>query len=83
MNNINEFLIALNPVNWAKNGIESALTSLLESLITSSYYVCMIGGLIGIFLYIFGYEKGKKYPLTAIGIYLIINIIGSAILNAK
>ena len=82
MNNINEFLTAINPINWAKNGIESALTSLLESLVTSSYHICMIGGLIGILLYIFGYEKGKKYPLIAIAIYLIINIIGSAILNA-
>lgn len=51
------------------------------TIVLSSYYVCIVGGLIGLLLYIFGYEKGKNYPLISIAIYLIINIIGGVIFN--
>lgn len=51
------------------------------TIVLSSYYVCIVGGLIGLLLYIFGYEKGKNYPLISIGLYLIINIIGRALFN--
>lgn len=78
-----DFIDNLNPINWAKKGIDKALISLLDSVVASSYWLCLIGGLIGIFLYLFGYEKGKKYPFISIGIYLIINILGSVILGAK
>ena len=77
-----EFLEYLNPRNWAKWGIDKALISLLDSLISCSYWLCILGGMIGFFLWIFGYEKGKNYPTIFIGIYLIINIVGS-VLNVK
>ena len=76
------FLEYINPINWAKAGIDMALVSLLESLVSCSYWMCIIGGLIGLFLYIFGYEKGKNYPFISIGIYLIINILGAVIIGA-
>lgn len=67
----------LNPVNL----VNSFLRSLGEGIVLSSYWICVIGGMIGLILYIFGYEKGRKAPLLSIAIYLIINILGRVILN--
>ena len=67
----------LNPINW----VNSFLRSIGEGIVLSSYWICLIGGMIGLILYIFGYEKGKKAPMLSIAIYLIINIIGRVILN--
>ena len=67
----------LNPINW----VNSFLRSIGEGIVLSSYWICLIGGLIGLILYIFGYEKGRKAPMLSIAIYLIINIIGRVILG--
>ena len=67
----------LNPANW----VNSFLRSLGEGIVLSSYWICVIGGMIGLILYIFGYEKGRKAPLLSIAIYLIINILGTVILG--
>ena len=67
----------LNPINW----VNSFLRSVGEGIVLSSYWICLVGGLIGLILYIFGYEKGKKAPMLSIAIYLIINIIGRVILG--
>ena len=67
----------LNPANW----VNSFLRSLGEGIVLSSYWICLIGGMIGLILYIFGYEKGRKAPLLSIAIYLIINILGAVILG--
>ena len=67
----------INPMSLL-NGF---LRSLCEGIVLSSYWVCLIGGLIGLILYIFGYEKGKKAPLISIALYLIINILGRVILS--
>ena len=83
----------LSPLVWGELIINNAskkiglilselLNELLKDIILSSYWICVIGGLIGLILYIFGYEKGKKYPLISIAIYLIINILGTVILGA-
>ena len=67
----------LSPISWIK-----ILISYVGSrVILSSYWICLIGGMIGLILYIFGYEKGKNYPLISIAMYLIINIIGQVLLN--
>lgn len=67
----------LNPANW----VNSFLRSLGEGIVLSSYWICVIGGMIGLILYIFGYEKGRKAPMLSIAIYLIINILGAVILG--
>lgn len=67
----------INPMSL----LNSFLRSLCEGIVLSSYWICLIGGLIGLILYIFGYEKGKKAPMLSIAIYLIINIIGRVILS--
>ena len=67
----------LNPINW----VNSFIRSIGEGIVLSSYWICLIGGLIGLILYIFGYEKGRKAPMLSIAIYLIINIIGRVILG--
>ena len=66
-----------NPLNW----LSDLFYALCEGLILSSYWLCLIGGLVGLILYIFGYKKGKNYPLVSIALYLIINIIGRGLLN--
>ena len=66
-----------NPIDL----VVSFLHSVGEGIVLSSYWLCLIGSLIGLILYVFGYEKGKKYPLISIAIYLIINILGSVILG--
>ena len=67
----------INPMSW----LNSFLISLCEGIVLSSYWICLIGGLIGLILYVFGYEKGRKAPMLSIAIYLIINIIGRVILG--
>ena len=67
----------LNPINW----VNSFIRSLCEGIVLSSYWLCLIGGLIGLILYVFGYETGRKAPMLSIAIYLIINIIGRVILG--
>lgn len=69
--------MSLNPMSW----INELLTYIASGIVLSSYWICLIGGLIGLILYIFGYRKGKNYPLISIAMYLIINIIGRALLN--
>ena len=56
----------INPISW----LNSLLTYIGESIVLSSYWICLIGGLIGLILYIFGYEKGRKAPLISIALYL-------------
>ena len=65
-----------NPMDW----IKPLLYSIGSSVLLSSYWICLIGGMIGLILYVFGYEKGRKAPLISIALYLIINIIGKVIL---
>ena len=67
----------INPISW----LNSLLTYIGESIVLSSYWICLVGGVIGLILYIFGYEKGRKAPLLSIAIYLIINILGAVILG--
>jgi len=66
-----------NPMDW----IKPLLYSIGSSVLLSSYWICLIGGMIGLILYVFGYEKGRKAPLISIAMYLIINILGRVILN--
>ena len=61
--------------------INKLLNHIGTNIVLSSYWICLIGGLIGLILYVFGYEKGKKYPFISIALYLIINILGSVLLN--
>ena len=66
-----------NPMDW----IKPLLYSIGSSVLLSSYWICLIGGMIGLILYVFGYEKGRIAPLISIAMYLIINILGRVILN--
>ncbi|MBQ9011967.1 MAG: hypothetical protein IJ094_00020 [Bacilli bacterium] len=67
----------LSPGDW----INEVFKYVGTTVVLSSKWVCLISGIIGLILYIFGYEKGKNYPIISIAIYLIINIIGGAIFN--
>lgn len=67
----------LNPIDW----INSLLVCVGETIVLSNYWICLIGGLIGLILYIFGLKKGKDYAFIAPAVYMIIRILGGVILG--
>ena len=61
--------------------IGNFMLELLNTTIALSASVCLIAGLVGAILYIFGWEKGKKAPLLFWGIHLLIKIIGGVLIG--
>lgn len=68
---------AVNPWTY----IEEWLLEVGRDIVLSSYWICVIGGLIGIILYIFGCKKGKTVASITPVIYIIIRILGAVILG--
>ena len=64
-----------------EKGIANFILDLLNTAIELSTSVCLIAGLVGAILYIFGWEKGKKAPLLFGGIHLLIKIIGGVLIG--
>ena len=61
--------------------IETFIIELFKDIVLSSYYICLIGGLIGLVLYIFGCQRTKSAYMIAPVIYLIIRMLGSVLLG--
>ena len=61
--------------------IEAFIIELFKDIVLSSYYICLIGGLIGLVLYVFGCQKTKSAYMIAPVIYLIIRMLGSILLG--
>lgn len=57
------------------------LVELLNTLFTLSENICVVGGMIGIILFIFGWKKCKNVPFITWAIYIIIQIIGRVMLG--
>lgn len=77
-----------NPLDWGKlmitgasNQIEAVLYEIFKDVVLSSYWICVIGGVVGLILYLFGLNKGKDYAFIAPAIYMIIRIIGGVLLG--
>ena len=77
-----------NPLDWGKlmitgasNQIEAVLYEIFKDVVLSSYWICVIGGVVGLILYLFGLKKGKDYAFIAPAIYMIIRIIGGVLLG--
>lgn len=68
---------SLNP--WEH--IQSWLLELGKDVVLSSQYICVIAGMIGLILYLFGLKKGKTVASVSPIAYIIIRIIGSVILG--
>ena len=64
-----------------EKSIGNFMLELLNTTIALSASVCLIAGLVGAILYIFGWEKGKKAPLLFWGIHLLIKIIGGVLIG--
>lgn len=84
MNNLNLW----SPLNWgeimiegAHNKINMIITEIFKDIVLSSYSICLIGGLIGLILYLFGLKKGKDIAFISPVIYLIIRIIGGVLVG--
>lgn len=70
--------ILLHPIESLKEtGYE--LLILIEKF---SFNVCLVTGFVALLLYVFGYDKGKKWAFMIPCIYLILNIIIGVITNA-
>lgn len=70
--------ILLHPIESLKEtGYE--LLILIEKF---SFNVCLVAGFVALLLYVFGYDKGKKWAFMIPCIYLILSIIVGVITNA-
>lgn len=61
--------------------ISKLLEEFFKDIVLSSYWICLIAGLIGLLLYIFGCQKAKSVSTIAPVIYIIIRILGSVLLG--
>lgn len=84
MNNLNLW----NPFDWgeimitgAHNKINMIIAEIFKDIVLSSYSICLIGGLIGLILYLFGLKKGKDIAFISPVVYLIIRIIGGVLVG--
>ena len=53
---------------------------IIFSVLGCSYNLCLIGGLVSFILYAYGLDKCKHGPTIAIGIYLVLSILGECLL---
>ncbi|CEO04869.1 Uncharacterised protein [[Clostridium] sordellii] len=74
---LERFFKSLNPMEL----IQEWLLSVTETIVLSSYWVCVIAGVIGLLLYICGCKKGKNIAIITPAIYIIIRILGSVVLG--
>ncbi|MDK2587526.1 hypothetical protein QOZ83_16935 [Romboutsia sedimentorum] len=74
---IKDFLI----FNKIEECLLNSILGLFKGIVLSSYWICLIGGMIGVILYMFGWKNGKKAPMLSMAIYVIIRILGSVILG--
>lgn len=49
--------------------------NLLVAIQDYSFNICLVAGFIALILYVFGYDKGKRWAFVIPCIYLILNII--------
>lgn len=68
---------AVNPWSF----VEEWLKEVGKDIVLSSQYICLIAGLIGLIMYVFGCKKGKTTATVAPIIYLIIRILGNVLLG--
>ena len=74
---LERFFKSFNPMEL----IQEWLLSVTETVVLSSYWICVISGVIGLLLYIWGWEKGKDVAMITPAIYIIIRILGSVVLG--
>ena len=72
---------SFNPFKYLEESAINFILELLNITIEISSSVCLICGLVGAILYIFGWEKGKKAPLLFWGINMLIKIIGGVLVG--
>ncbi len=68
----------LHPIDF----LQETGYKLLIAIQEYSLNVCLIAGFIALILYVFGYEKGKRWAFMLPCIYIILNIIIGALTNA-
>ena len=61
--------------------IQGWLLEACKDLALSAYWICIIGGLIGLIFYVCGLKKGKDLAMISPILYLIVKIIGGMLLG--
>ena len=74
---LEKFFKSLNPMDM----LNEWLISLGKDIVLSSYWVCLIVGLLGLILSIYGVKKGKNVAIISPVIYVLIKIFGGVILG--
>lgn len=74
---LEKLLKSVNPLEM----IQVWLLDICKDLSLSAYWICIIGGLIGLILYICGLKKGKDLAMISPVLYLIIRILGGVLLG--
>lgn len=79
----------INPLEWgslvvegAKSKLDVILLELFNDVVAASFNVCMVAGMIGLILYIFGLKKGKTVAYISPVVYIIIRILSGVLLGA-
>lgn len=49
------------------------------TVVKNSYYICILVGISGFILYMFGWKKVRNAPIIAFGVYLIIRVVGGVL----
>jgi hypothetical protein len=68
----------LHPIEF----LQEAGYKLLVAIQDYSFNICLVAGFIALILYVFGYDKGKRWAFVILCIYLILNIIVGVLTNA-
>lgn len=74
---LEKFFKSLNPMEM----IQEWLLQISETIVLSSYWVCVIAGVIGLILYMWGLKKGKDIAMITPAIYIIIRILGAVVIG--
>lgn len=74
---LEKFFKSLNPLEM----IQGWLLQFGKDIVLSSYWICVIAGVIGLILYMYGCRKGKDIAFISPAIYIIIRILGSVIIG--
>lgn len=79
----------LNPLNWgslmiegAKNRLDLLVIELFNNVVAASFNICLVAGMIGLILCIFGVKKGKQIAYISPVVYVIIRILSGLLIGA-
>ena len=80
--NLDKLIDILDNIMHPINFLQETGYKLLVAIQNYSFNICLIAGFLALILYIFGYEKGKRWAFIMPCIYILLNIIIGVLTNA-